>query len=260
MKIFEVTKPLNVHQPDAPADQEQNQQPEHKAKPQRMTWWKDYDKNPEDFGVKPNSNAGKKYPTYKTVPHPTPAYKGQQDYVFDNPADKEAWDKNDKEYYGQPEYKTYSDARSAHHKEMEKAKKAHYAKHGRFDSTITIMNPSFDPSDDDSPEEIDVGVDYEVEYSGEDRPATWDDPPEYAEREVYITRVVDLDTGEDITDQVDHDAVEKALDDQGDIMSASDYAQDQKDQAAIDRWEANRDLDEGSTDSLNRIKHLSGLK
>lgn len=265
MKIFEITKPQNVVEPENPNEPQQaDQQAAQQAKKRQwMSYWKDYDKKPEEFGVKPSGNAGKSYPKYKTVPHPTPAYKGQNDYVFDNPGEKEEWDKNDKAYYDQPEYKSYSDARSAHHKEMEKVKKAHYAKQGRFDATVTIGNPFFDPNnqeDEDTPEEIDVGVDYDMEVSGEDRPGSWDEPPEYAEREVYITRVVDLDTGEDITDQVDHEAVEQALDDQGSIMSASDYIQDQKDQAAIDRYEANRDFNESSVDPVNRIKHLSGLK
>lgn len=218
------------------------------------SYWKDYDKKPEDFGVKPNANAGKPYPKYKRVPRPGATKDWDVDYVYDNPDEKAAYDQGDKDYYAQPEYKAYSDARSVHHKEMEKVKKSHYAQKGRFDSTITIMNPFFDPKstdpeDEDTPEEIDVGVDYDVEYHGEDRPGTWEEPPEYAERDVYITRVVDLDTGEDITDEVDHDKIAQALDDQGDIMSASDYAQDQKDQAAIDRYEANRESIEPEGDA-----------
>ena len=240
-----------------------------KKKRKWASYWKDYDKNPEDFGVKPNANAGKPYPSYKRVPRPGATKDWDVDYVYDNPDEKAAYDKNEKDYRDQPEYKEYEKGRSAHFKDMEKAKKAHYAQKGRFDSTITIMNPFFDPKstdpeDEDTPEEIDVGVDYEVEYSGEDRPATWGwnggEPPEYAERDVYITRVVDLDTGEDITDEVDHDAVVDALDNQGEIMSASDYAQDQKDQAAIDRYEANKESveQEGQPESKKmNVKELA---
>ena len=215
-----------------------------KQKRKWMGYWKDYDKSPEDFGVKPNANAGKPYPKYTKTQRPGTTKSWEVDYTYDNPDEKTAYDQNDKAYRDQPEYKAYSDARTAHHKEMEKVKKSHYAQKGRFDSTITIMNPFFDPNDkedEDTPEEIDVGVDYEVEYDGEDSPGSWDEPPESAERYVNISRVVDLDTGEDITAHVDQEAIEKALDDQGDIMSASDYAQDMKDQAAIDRYEANRE-------------------
>ncbi len=266
MKIFEITKPQNVHQPDAPADQEPEQQQQPKKR-QWMSYWKDYDKNPEDFGVKPNAWGDKPHPKWTKTQRPGTTKSWEVDYTYDDPEEKAAYDKATKDYYNQPEYKDYEAGRSAHHKEMEKAKKAHYAKQGRFDATITIANPFFDPNDandDDTPEEIDVGVDYDMEVSGEDRPATWGyhggEPPEYAEREVYINRVVDLDTGEDITDQVDHEAIEQALDNQGSIMSASDYVQDKKDQAAIDRYEANRDMDEQFAESVNRIKHLSGLK
>ena len=224
-------------------------EPTPKQKRKWGSWWKDYDKSPEEFGVKPNVNAGKPYPKYKRVPRPGATKSWDVDYVYDDPDEKAAYDQGDKDYYAQPEYKAYSDARSAHHKEMEKVKKAHYAKHGRFDATITIMNPFFDPKstdpeDEDTPEEIDVGVDYDMDVSGEDLPATMWEPPEYAEREVTIHRVIDLDTGEDITDEVDHQAIEDALDNQGQIMSASDYIQDKKDQAAIDRWEASRESTE----------------
>ena len=212
-----------------------------KKKRQWMSWWKNHDKNPEDFGVKPNPNAGKPFPKYKTVPAENPTYKGQNDYVYDNPEEKSAWDKNDKEYYAQPEYKAYSDARSAHWKEMEKAKRAHYSKHGSFDTELTISNPFFDPndsSDEDTPEEIDVGVDYNI--SGDYRPSTWGyhggDPEEYPE--IEITRVVDLDTGEDITNEISQDAsdyIEQQIaDSEGDRMTST----------AKDYWRRNREPDD----------------
>ena len=240
---------------------EEGNTPEEQKKRKWMQWWQDHGKKPEDFGVKPNANAGKPYPKYTRGPSENPSYKGQMDYKFDDPEAKAVWDQNDKDYYAQPEYKEFSKDRDAHFAAQNKNKKSHYAKAGKFDSTITIMNPFFDPKstdpeDEDTPEEIDVGVDYEVEYDGEDRPGSWDEPPEYADRNVYITRVIDLDTGEDITDQVDHEAVEKALDDQGNIMSASDYAQDQKDQAAIDRWEANRESIEDTEEAPEQSSNI----
>ena len=88
---------------------------------------------------------------------------------------------------------------------------------GRYDSTYTIQNPNFNPDDENSPEEIDVGVNYSVQ--GEYRPATWGysggDPAEYPE--IEIESVVNLDTGEEISDsqiydQV-HDQIEKDLGD-----------------------------------------------
>ncbi len=229
-------------QPPAPIDQPPT---DPKKKRLWMQWWKDHGKNPEDFGVKPNANAGKPFPKWQKVPRPNARGDWDADYVFDNPDEKAAWDKNDKDYYAQPEYKAFDADRSAHFKDMEKAKKAHYAKQGSFDLQMTIGNPFFDPKstdpeDEDTPEEIDVGIDYNI--SGDYRPATWGyhggDPEEYPE--IEIMRVVDLDTGEEITDELDSDQVsnieQRIADGEGDRMTST----------AKDYWRRNREPDESA--------------
>jgi len=85
----------------------------------------------------------------------------------------------------------------------------------KYDTTLYIMNPHFDINDDDSPEELEVGVDYNSETSGRYYAQTEIDPAEYPETEYDVKRVVDLDTGADYSkDQEIIDAVNRKLNDE----------------------------------------------
>lgn len=147
--------------------------------------------------------------------------------------------------------KEYDTTRDTHFKGQQAAKMKHAGVGPKdFDTTLEISNPFFDPNgpDDESdpnfePDVIEVGVDYDYDYSGEYRPATWGyhggDPAEYPELDITINRIVDLDSGEDITKDVDHDEIMKQLEDE--VPSWDEVDQDRRDQAAIDRWEASRE-------------------
>ena len=81
-----------------------------------------------------------------------------------------------------------------------------------FDLKTRIINPDFDDQDDDSQEEITVGVDFDV--SGRYSPATWGyyggEPEEYPE--IEIRKIVNYETGEDITRRVNDDTVDQLID------------------------------------------------
>jgi hypothetical protein len=107
----------------------------------------------------------------------------------------------------------------------------------RFNFTTTITNPNFNPADEESPEEIEVGVNYNV--SGRYYAATMDSPAEYPELEVLD--VVDLATGADVTGQVSRTDMqrieEKAWED------AESAKQAAEDDAAEDRYRDRMDRD-----------------
>jgi hypothetical protein len=81
-----------------------------------------------------------------------------------------------------------------------------------FDLRTTILNPDFDDQDDNSQEEIVVGVDFDV--SGQYSPATWGyyggEPEEYPE--IEIRKIVNYETGEDITRRVNDSTIEQLID------------------------------------------------
>jgi hypothetical protein len=95
----------------------------------------------------------------------------------------------------------------------------------------TITNPFFDMEDENSPEEIDVGV--RASIFGKDRPATFDAPAEYAE--VELEAVYDLENGQDIIKQVSDRDIERLK------QKAREYFDEKADEAAIDRYEMSRD-------------------
>lgn len=210
MKIFEITQPQNVTEPEEPADQ----QPEVQAEPEQQA---------------------------PAEPQRKPRYQWQ------------AWDQN-------TEYSDYIKA--------QQAAQAQHAGVSASDFDLTIddfPNPDFrddGPEDEEDPnyeyDTVSIGVDYDYGYNGKYYAATQIDPAEYPELEININRVVDLSNGEDITKRVDLQQVEEYIEEQ--LPSWEEDAQNAKDDAAIDRYEANRDMDDYYEESVNRIKHLSGLK
>jgi hypothetical protein len=228
MKIFEVT---NSGQPPKP-------------KPRRPVW-PSFDKKPEDFGVK---HHGMEPPKWHRDQSGT--------IVYDDPEYAAHFRATTDAHYAQPNYKAYQDALNKHHAEQRKQIADLHKSRGSFDYTTTIRNPKFDPNatgddvamgtdDDDTdwedyeePEEIDVGIDYDID-PGE--PATRDNPGHSAS--VDFTRVVDLDTGEDITNSIDFDT-------------------DEWNQIEIDIVEQEGEPDDYYDESvhLEDIKKLSGLK
>lgn len=180
MKINEVTDPNGQAKKLAP------------KRPQ----WATFAKKPEDYGAPPQ-----------------PAWNKEA-----SPEARAAYLDAMHTYHSDPNYKKYYADLTAHNDaEHAKIQKIHTSR-GKFDWTGTVTNPKFDPNatdddiamgaDDDTidniedlaePEEIEVGVDYEFHASGHYRPATYDEPAEYPDEELDIHRVIDLDTGEDIT-------------------------------------------------------------
>lgn len=205
MKIFEITQPQNVTEPEEPVNQQPQQEPaqepvqQEPARPPRYQWdW------------------------------PTPGGDLQQ------------------------------------HIATQQAAQAQHAGVAAtdFDTTIDeFPNPYYkeggtDDYDDPDyePDTISIGVDYEFQYHGKYYAATQYDPAEYPELEIKINRVVDLSSGEDITKKVNITDVEEYI--ENEIPSWEDVDQDARDQAAIDRYEANRD---DYYESISSIKRLSGL-
>lgn len=121
----------------------------------------------------------------------------------------------------------------AHHA-AQMAARAQYAGASKadFETSMEIANPHYNPNDDTSeePDTIDVGVDYDYTVSGSYQPATWGyhggEPEEHPEVEFTVNRVVDLDTGEDITKTVDIDAIIAHLNDTVEISGDDDFEED----------------------------------
>ena len=187
-------------------------------------------------------------PRYKWQSGPSASEFGAPDINIKNPETGKldynpAWADWKKSEKGQE----YDKVRDTHYKAQQAAKAKHAGVSEKdFDTTLTITNPFFDPNgpeDEEDPnfeyEEIDVGVDYDYDYHGKYYPQTQYEPAEYPELEITINRVVDLDSGEDITKDVDEDAIMKQLEDE--VPSWDEVARDRRDQAAIDRWEASRE-------------------
>jgi hypothetical protein len=74
---------------------------------------------------------------------------------------------------------------------------------GRYEFETTILNPNLNIDDENSPEEIDVRVTYDIE--GSYQPATWGyhggEPEEHPE--LNIMTVTDLDNGQEISDTLE---------------------------------------------------------
>lgn len=82
---------------------------------------------------------------------------------------------------------------------------------GNHEFELEIENPNWNPDDENSYDTLRVGVNYSI--YGEERPATWGyhggEPSEHPE--IDELSVVDLDTGEDITDSIDTSEIEQAI-------------------------------------------------
>lgn len=225
MKINEVTDPNNQNPKMVP------------KRPQ----WAHFGKSPADYGAPEE-------PVWK------PGEKSPEELAAHRAAQTA--------YYGHENYKKYAADLAAHNKaEMAKINALHKSR-GNFDWVGDVTNPKFDPNatdddiamgaDDDNidniedfaePEEITVGVDYDYNVIGKYRPATYHDPAEYPDEELDINRVVDLDTGEDITKLMkdDENLIELLLDKAREDYSGDDDYYDESVQ-------------------LSDIKRLSGLK
>ena len=79
---------------------------------------------------------------------------------------------------------------------------------GYYEFTTTILNPNFNIDDENSPEEIDIKVTYDVE--GEHHPATWGyhggEPEENPE--LNIMTVTDLENGQEILDTLESNVID----------------------------------------------------
>jgi hypothetical protein len=151
------------------------------------------------------------YPEEDPIENPDPKKFGMPPKYIDpedNEPSDEYFSKSYRAWAATPKKTEYDSAREKHSKEQEKARLSHGKTKG-FDTEMVIRNPYFEnpdieyDEDDEEPEEIDVGVNYEI--SGGYYPATWDSPAEYPDVDIY--QVVDLETGEDITDLVDLDKI-----------------------------------------------------
>jgi hypothetical protein len=90
-----------------------------------------------------------------------------------------------------------------HHALVSKHELTKEANNGGFDLDTTINNPAFNGKDEDIPDTIEIGVNYSI--TGSYLPASWDsrggDPEEHPELD--IEAIVNLETGEDISDLID---------------------------------------------------------
>lgn len=79
---------------------------------------------------------------------------------------------------------------------------------GYYEFTTVILNPNFNIDDENSPEEIDIKVTYDVE--GEHHPATWGyhggEPEENPE--LNIMTVTDLENGQEILDTLESNVID----------------------------------------------------
>lgn len=132
---------------------------------------------------------------------------------------------------------------------------------GGYDIETTITNPNFDDSDENSYSDISVGINYSI--SGEDRDATWGyhggEPPEYAE--IDEVTVVNLETGEDITDLVDSDELDSIIWDhekkkEMDETVGGDSTDEYIDSVTDQEFEK---ANKPSSKELDHIKRLSGI-
>jgi hypothetical protein len=157
---------------------------------------------------------------------PNPKEFGEPENIWNPKGVQPALNQDYMDWRASEQGKAHSAATAAHYKQQSELHKKHKAQHGSFDTELTIANPYFDLNapgdDDDEPEEIDVGVNFRATQSGDYYPATWGynggDPEEFPDEEVEIHKVVDLDTGEDLTNIVDHEKIEQALRDNGDVQ------------------------------------------
>ena len=132
---------------------------------------------------------------------------------------------------------------------LEETNKLH---HSMFDTTMEVGNPNFNPDDEmsEEPEIIEVGVNYEMD--GEYRPATWGyhggEPEELPE--IEISKIVNLETGEEITNDDVYQEVYDRLSEEEEPNMRLTKTQLRKKYREPDDFE----------ESINRMKMLSGLK
>lgn len=121
-----------------------------------------------------------------------------------------------------------------------------------FDITLEVNNPKFNIEDEMSqePETIEVGVNYTIE--GEYHPATWGyhggEPEELPE--IEISKIVNIETGEEITDDNVYQEVYDAIAEENEPDMRLTKTQLRKKYREPDDFEEN----------INRMRKLSGLK
>lgn len=182
---------------------------------------------------------------------PDPKEFGEPEQIWNPPGTQPAFNQQYMDWRNSEQGKAHAAANTEHWKKQLAAHKQHKARHGRFDTTLEeIPNPHYDPNgtDDENdpnyqPELIDVGVDYDYHEDpyipARIRYDDYDHPEEGGEDEVYIRRVVDLDTGEDITKIVNSEEIERQI---------------------IDQHQGNNESIDQTGALLESIKRLSGLK
>ena len=186
-------------------------------------------KQPGSFTHHTEKPKREKKPRFQYAPGPDPKEYGEPENIWNPPGVQPALNKDYMDWSASEQGQAHRAAQTAHFKQQGELFNKHKARHGSFDMELTVPNPYFDVNaedDDEEPEEIDVGVDYEI--SGEYMPATWGynggNPEEYPDIEIH--KVIDLDTGEDITDDVDLEYIEQQIADGNSDrmnMSARDY-------------------------------------
>lgn len=134
-----------------------------------------------------------------------------------------------------------------------------------YETSAMIPNPDFNAEDENSPEEIDVTIEYDIYGSYVPARIRYDDydhPAEYPEIDGY--RVINTETGEDITDRVDGDQIEKAIwDAEDDREPDDDYYEEEvggdPTDDFIDDVEDKEFGQQNESDELSHIRKLSGL-
>jgi hypothetical protein len=101
-------------------------------------------------------------------------------------------------------------------------------------STFTISNPDFDPEDEDSPEEIEVEVDWTTE--GQYYAATQTDPASYPD--IVLKSVVNIETGEELVQKLSPKAEDQLIDEISEREHESGYGDDGYDDYDADNYES----------------------
>ena len=194
----------------------------------------------------------KKNKRFKYQPGPDPKQYGEPEKIWNPPGVQPALNQAYMDWKTSEQGKAHSAAFTTHWNQQNAAYKQHKARHGKFNTTLEeFPNPYYDPAgtDDENdpnyqPELIDVGVNYK--YTAEPYiPARikyddYDHPEEGGEIEIDVKRVIDLDSGADITKDVDDEELDRRLIDK--IRKQNESASNE------------------NTALLESIKRLSGLK
>jgi hypothetical protein len=206
----------------------------------------------KEYLAESEAHNGVKPKRFQFQPGPNPKEFGEPENKWNPPGTQPAFNQQYMDWRDSEQGKAHAAANTAHWKQQLAAHKQHKAQHGKFDTTIDeFPNPFFDPNgtDDENdpnyqPEFIDIGVDYsyteEPYIPARIRYDDYDHPEEGGEIEIDVKRVIDLDTGEDITKSIDGEELDRRLTDE--IVGQQESVSSESDVM------------------LESIKRLSGLK